>query len=74
MWITVKLFATFRRDRFKEDRRDYPPGAVVSDVIAELGIEPGAIGMIFLHGRSAEADQKLADGDVLALFPLLGGG
>ena len=74
MRVTVKLFATFRRDRFKEARRDYPPGTSIAEVIAELGIEPDAIGMIFVHGRAAEADQTLADGDVLALFPLLGGG
>jgi sulfur-carrier protein len=74
MWVTVKLFATFRRDRFKEARREYPPGAAVADVVADLGIEADAIGMIFLHGRPAEADRRLEDGDVLALFPLLGGG
>jgi sulfur-carrier protein len=74
MWITVKLFATFRRERFKEERREYAPGVAVGDVVAELGIAPADIGMIFIRGRPAEADRKLEDGDVLALFPLLGGG
>lgn len=74
MRITVKLFATFRENRFKEARREYPPGTTVADVAAELEIEAGLIGMIFIHGRAAELDRVLEEGDVLALFPLLGGG
>lgn len=74
MLITVKLFATFRENRFKEARRDYPPGTTVADVATELEIDHDLIGMIFIHGRAAELDRVLDEGDVLALFPLLGGG
>lgn len=74
MRITVKLFATFRENRFKEARRDYPPGTTVADVVTDLGIDHGLIGMIFIHGRAAEFDRVLKEDDVLALFPLLGGG
>lgn len=74
MQITVKLFATFRENRFKEARREYPLGTTAADVAAELEIDAGLIGMIFIHGRAAELDRVLEEGDVLALFPLLGGG
>jgi sulfur-carrier protein len=74
MWITVKLFANFRESRFKEARRQYPPGTTIADVVTELEIDPGLIGMIFIHGRAAELDRVLSEDDVLALFPLLGGG
>lgn len=74
MWITVKLFANFRENRFKEARRQYPPEATIADVATDLEIDPGLIGMIFIHGRAAELDRVLNEGDVLALFPLLGGG
>lgn len=72
--VNVKLFANFRQDRFKEARRVYPSGTTIADIIADLGIGMEEIGMIFLHGRHAEPDHVLKDGDVLALFPLLGGG
>lgn len=74
MWITVRLFANFRENRFKEARRQYPTGTTVGDVATDLEIDPGLIGMIFIHGRAAELDRVLGDDDVLALFPLLGGG
>jgi len=58
MTITVKLFATYRAGRFKVEEQDYPAG----------------IGIILVNGRHAEADQQLQDHDILALFPLVGGG
>ncbi len=33
MKITVKLFATLRKDRFEKDNREYEPGTIVSQVI-----------------------------------------
>ena len=72
--IVVKLFASFRRGRFREAARDYPAGARIADVIADLAIEPKDIGMIFVGGKHADPDRVLGAGDALALFPLLGGG
>jgi len=74
MRVTVKLFANFRIDRFKEEDRDYPGPATVADVIAELGIPDPEVGIIFINGRHAARDTVLAEGDALSLFPLVGGG
>jgi sulfur carrier protein len=72
--ITVKLFASFRRGRFREASRDYFAGARIADVVADLRIDPKDIGMIFIDGKHADPDRTLRAGDALALFPLLGGG
>lgn len=74
MLITVKLFATFRQDRFKVEVRDYPAGATVADILRELAIEEAEIGMLFNKGRHVEIGHALADGDIIAIFPLVGGG
>lgn len=74
MQITVKLFATLRVGRFGEETRDYPPGTRIAEVIRDLLIPEKEIGMIMLNNRHAEPDQELANGDNLALFPLVGGG
>ena len=74
MRITVKLFATFRVGRFSEETGDYPPGTHISDIIDGLQIPEKEIGMIMLNNRHAEPHQELAEGDSLALFPLVGGG
>lgn len=73
MRITVKLFATFREGRFQEEVREYPPGARVVEVAAELGLAEKP-SVIFVNNRHAELDQVLDEGDTLALFPPVGGG
>lgn len=74
MQITLKLFATFRTGRFSEEKREYPPGTRVTDIVSELRIPEQEIGMIMLNSRHAELEQELREGDSLALFPLVGGG
>lgn len=74
MRITVKLFASFRAGRFIRDSRDCADGTRVADIATGLGIALSEIGIIMVNGRHADADDMLADGATLSLFPLLGGG
>ncbi|MBT0894497.1 MoaD/ThiS family protein [Geobacter hydrogenophilus] len=74
MNITVKLFATFRFGRFAAATRQYPPSTQIGEVISELQIPESQVSMIMLNGRHANPDQRLNDGDSLALFPLVAGG
>jgi len=74
MQITVKLFANFRINRFKEQVRQYPTGTRVVDISSELDIPESEVGIIFINGRNAALGTSLADGDTLSLFPLVGGG
>ncbi len=74
MKITVKLFATFQKGRFVMQTREYPPGTVVDDIIAELSIPRESLGIVMVNHRHVELERELADGDTLAIFPLVGGG
>jgi len=74
--ITVKLFAQYRAEHFKIEKRVYPKGTTVAGVIIETGIpvERFPIGVIMVNGRHVEEDTPLKDGDILSLFPKVGGG
>lgn len=74
MKITVKLFATFRVDRFKEEDRDFPEGSTCREVLADVGIGEEELGILLVNGRHAPLEQVLAKGDAVSLFPLIGGG
>jgi molybdopterin converting factor small subunit len=74
MQITVKLFATFRVDRFVAEKREYPPGTAIAHILTELNIQEAEIGMLLVNSRHAEPEQELKDGDSLSIFPLVGGG
>ena len=74
MQVTVKLFAFFRTGRTPIETCEYPAGTPVADIVAQKGIPEGDLGIMLLNHRHVQLDRELADGDVLALFPLLGGG
>jgi molybdopterin synthase sulfur carrier subunit len=74
--ITIKLFAHYREGRFAVHEQTLPEGAVIGDVIRSLEIDEESLplGVILLNGRHRKLDFALGDGDVLALFPKVGGG
>ena len=79
MRVTVKLFATLIH--FKSDVRagkpfevDLPDGSLVEDLIDLLKIPPQETHVVFINNIIQEHDSKLKDGDVVGLFPPVGGG
>ncbi len=74
MTVTVKLFATFRKGRFKESQRDYPEQTTVGEVIDDLCLPNHELGAILLNARHVGKGLQLHEGDTLSIFPLVGGG
>ncbi len=74
MTVTVKLFASFRTGRFSIQDCEYPECPTVGDIVATLAIPVAELGIMLVNSRHVKLDHRLADGDTLALFPLLGGG
>jgi sulfur carrier protein len=74
MTITIKLFASLRQGRFENASRDLPKGATVRDALGLAGVSAAEAAVLFVNGRHAAPDGALSDGDVLAVFPPVGGG
>jgi molybdopterin synthase sulfur carrier subunit len=74
MHVTVKLFATLRKDRFDEKDLELPDGVTAGEIIDMLAIPPTEVTLIFINGRHSAPETKLTGGDTLALFPPIGGG
>ena len=74
MQVTVKLFASFRTGRTPIEICDYPAGTTVADLVSERGIPVTELGIMLINCRHVHLDRELADGDIVAIFPLLGGG
>ncbi len=72
--VTVKLFASLRKDRFAVDDFDYQEGVTVGHILVSLRIPEEEAAIIFINGRHAEPDSPLGEGDRLAIFPPVGGG
>ena len=74
MQVTVKVFASFRTGRTPIELCDFPAGTTVEQVVAQLGIPVADLGIMLVNHRHVKLARELADGDILAIFPLLGGG
>jgi molybdopterin converting factor small subunit len=74
MSLTIKLFASFQRGRFAVDTRAYEAHPTVGEVVDGLAIPRPEVGVMMVNGRHVEFDHRPADGDVLAVFPVIGGG
>jgi molybdopterin synthase sulfur carrier subunit len=75
--ITARLFAgleTQTTERRTQRAFELIETPTVGAVVARLGLEPGATGIILVNGVHAGADRVLAPGDEISLFPPLGGG
>ena len=74
MQVTVKLFATFRTGRFAIEKREYPDGTTVGQIVRELEIPESELGILMVNSRHVDLQRVMADGEALAIFPLVGGG
>jgi sulfur carrier protein len=74
MKVEVKLFATFRNGRWKTKVLSLEDDASIKEVLHLLEIKDEALGIALINGKHSTLESTLRDGDVLALFPPIGGG
>ncbi|QGU94715.1 MoaD/ThiS family protein [Clostridium bovifaecis] len=74
MKIEVRLFAYFRNGRWKRQSMEFKDRSTLADIIKEIGIKEEELSIGLINGRDGSLDREVKDGDVLALFPPVGGG
>lgn len=74
MKITVKLFAYFRDNRFKIAEQEVDEMITPGEIVDSLHIDREEVGVLMKNSRHTEFDDRLEAGDVLAIFPVVGGG
>jgi len=72
--VTIKLFAFFRESRFKIENRDLEKGTTVGNIVDVLGINREEIGVLMINSRHTTLVTELSENDILAIFPVIGGG
>jgi len=74
--ITIQLFAEYRENRFKVEKRVYASGTTAQDIIDELGINEHEfpLGILMVNSKHEKDEYILQEGDVLAFFPEIAGG
>ena len=72
--IEVRLFATLRQGRgkiFSLDAVNYKCG---KDILKEFQIPEEEVAIFLINGFHSKPEYPVKDGDVIALFPPVGGG
>ncbi|NLW23008.1 MAG: MoaD/ThiS family protein [Tissierellia bacterium] len=74
MKVEVRLFAYLRQGRGKKQILEFEEGTTISQVMDMLNIDEDDVSIALINGTDGPIDRQLKDGDVLALFPPVGGG
>lgn len=76
MKVTLKLFAQYRENLFKVKELELENGTTAKEVMDMFGISNHKLplGVLMINSRHKDEDTKLKDGDILSLFPKVGGG
>lgn len=72
--IEVRVFATLRQGR---DKITFlPPEGITcaADILRQLDIAPQEISILLINGFHQKPETPVKDGDIVALFPPVGGG
>ena len=72
--IEVRLFAGLREGRGKVFELESGSVKTVLDVMAHFSIRREEVNILLVNGFHQKPDYELKDGDVVSLFPAVGGG
>ena len=74
MNIELRLFATFREGREKKYFLQVEEGTKLIDIVNKFEIAQEEVSIALINGIDGKLDRSLNEGDILALFPPVGGG
>ncbi|MEE0510573.1 MAG: MoaD/ThiS family protein [Peptococcaceae bacterium] len=72
--IEVRVFATLRQGRDKIVMVDAENVACARDIIHQLNIPEEEVSILLINGFHQKPEAAVKDGDIVALFPPVGGG
>ena len=72
--IECRLFATLRENRSRKIDFEYKKGITPKNIILKLNIELDEVAILLINGIYSPPEQELKDGDIVSLFPPVGGG
>ncbi|MBQ6371962.1 MAG: MoaD/ThiS family protein [Oscillospiraceae bacterium] len=72
--IEVRLFATLRDGRGKILEMSPDSVSTASDILSALSIPAADVAILLINGFHSKPEDPVSDGDVVALFPPVGGG
>ena len=74
MQLDVRLSVILRKGRFTRETVALADGGTVMDLLRQLDLPDGQVAVVVVNGRHVSKDSTLQTGDIVSLFPHVGGG
>ena len=72
--IEVRLFAGLRQGRQKIYQMESDSISTVQDIMDRLSIDRKEVNILLINGFPQKPETQVKDGDIVSLFPAVGGG
>ena len=72
--IEVRLFATLRQGRQKVYQVESSSVNTVQDIMDVLDVPRSEVNIMLINGFHQKPETEVKDGDIVSLFPAVGGG
>ena len=72
--IEVRLFAGLRQGRQKLYQMESDSISTVQDIMDRLSIDRKEVNILLINGFHQKPETEVKDGDIVSLFPAVGGG
>jgi len=72
--VEVRLFATLRKDREKVYHFEPDEVATGSEALVRLGIADEEVKIFLINGHHSALSDPIGEGDIVSVFPAVGGG
>ncbi len=72
--IEVRLFAGLRQGRQKIYQMEPDSIHIVQDIMDRLSIDRKEVNILLINGFHQKPETQVKDGDIVSLFPAVGGG
>ena len=74
MKLEIKLFASLQKFMPKAEKVELADNCTVFDLLKEMGINSSEVAITLVNGRHVQLEQRLHDGETVAIFPPIAGG
>ena len=74
MKLEIKLFASLQKFMPNAEKIELDDNSTVHDLLEKIGINSSEIAITLVNGRHVDLDQRLHEGETVAIFPPIAGG
>jgi len=74
MEVEIKLFASLQKFMPNAEKVELDNNCTVLNLLEKIGINSSEVAIILVNGRHVDLDQRLHEGETVAIFPPIAGG